>query len=62
MTLSLHGEQLTYSVRACLLPILDGIDFTATQGKVTGLLGPNGSGKSTLLHILACVRSHIRAG
>lgn len=55
MTLSLHGEQLTYSVRGRPLPILDGIDFTATPGKVTGLLGPNGSGKSTLLHILAGV-------
>lgn len=55
MTLSLRGEQLTYSVRGRPLPILDGIDFTAAPGQVTGLLGPNGSGKSTLLHILAGV-------
>ena len=39
MTLSLRGEQLTYSVRGRPLPILDGIDFTAAPGQVTGLLG-----------------------
>jgi ABC-2 type transport system ATP-binding protein len=32
---------------------LDGIDLTATQGRVLGLLGPNGAGKTTLVRILA---------
>ncbi len=27
---------------------LDGVSFTAEDGKVTGFLGPNGAGKSTL--------------
>jgi ABC-2 type transport system ATP-binding protein len=32
---------------------LDGVDLTATQGKVLGLLGPNGAGKTTLVRVLA---------
>lgn len=30
-------------------PILDGVDFSAEPGKLTGLIGPNGAGKSTLM-------------
>lgn len=33
-------------------PLLDSVDLTATDGKVTALLGPNGSGKTTLLRLL----------
>lgn len=33
--------------------VLDGIDLTVAEGKLTMLLGPNGSGKSTLLKTLA---------
>lgn len=32
--------------------VLDGISFTAPDGKVTGLVGPNGAGKSTAFKIL----------
>ncbi len=32
---------------------LDGLDFTAAAGTVTGIAGPNGAGKSTLVKILA---------
>lgn len=32
--------------------ILDGIDITAHDGRVLGLVGPNGSGKTTLLRCL----------
>lgn len=28
---------------------LDGVSFTAEDGKVTGFLGPNGAGKSTTM-------------
>src|SRR5690606_40537412 len=34
---------------------LDGVGFTAHDGKITGLLGPNGAGKSTCLRILSTV-------
>ncbi len=34
---------------------LDGVSFTAADGKITGLLGPNGAGKSTCLRILSTV-------
>lgn len=32
---------------------LDGIDFTAQAGVVTGLVGPNGAGKTTLFGVLS---------
>ena len=34
---------------------VDGISFTAKDGKITGLLGPNGAGKSTTLRMLYTV-------
>jgi sodium transport system ATP-binding protein len=34
---------------------VDGISFTADDGKITGLLGPNGAGKSTTLRMLYTV-------
>ena len=34
---------------------LDGVSFTAGDGRITGLLGPNGAGKSTCLRILSTV-------
>ena len=33
--------------------VLDGLDFTAPSGTVTGLLGPNGAGKTTTMRVLA---------
>ncbi len=32
---------------------LNNINFTHTQGRITGILGPNGSGKTTLIKIIA---------
>jgi sodium transport system ATP-binding protein len=32
---------------------VDGVSFTAEDGRITGLLGPNGAGKTTLLRMLA---------
>ena len=34
---------------------LDGVSFSAADGRITGLLGPNGAGKSTCLRILSTV-------
>ena len=37
------------------LTALNGIDFTANDGQVTGLIGPNGAGKTTALRIIYTV-------
>ena len=34
---------------------IDGIDFEARDGRITGILGPNGAGKSTTLRVLYTV-------
>lgn len=34
---------------------IDGVSFSAADGRITGLLGPNGAGKSTTLRILYTV-------
>jgi sodium transport system ATP-binding protein len=34
---------------------VDGVSFTAPDGRITGLLGPNGAGKSTCLRMLSTV-------
>jgi sodium transport system ATP-binding protein len=34
---------------------VDGVSFTARDGRITGLLGPNGAGKSTCLRVLSTV-------
>ncbi|MEE9317391.1 MAG: ATP-binding cassette domain-containing protein, partial [Rhodospirillales bacterium] len=34
---------------------LDGIEFEARDGEITGLIGPNGAGKTTALRILYTV-------
>jgi iron complex transport system ATP-binding protein len=33
-------------------PALDGVSFSATEGRITAVAGPNGSGKSTLIRAL----------
>lgn len=44
-------HQLGYQIAGT--PLLDALDLTIPQARVTGLIGPNGSGKSTLLRLLA---------
>ena len=34
---------------------VDGVDFSAADGRITGLLGPNGAGKTTTLRIAAAL-------
>jgi sodium transport system ATP-binding protein len=34
---------------------VDGVNFTAADGRITGLLGPNGAGKTTTLRIAAAL-------
>ena len=38
---------------ASAIRAVDGVDFHAGDGEITGLLGPNGAGKTTLLRMLA---------
>jgi len=45
--LSLEGVVFAYG----RTPILSGIDFSVTQGSITGVLGPNGTGKTTLVRL-----------
>ena len=40
---------------------LDGVSFTAEDGKVTGFLGPNGAGKSPLCVLRSDSSARIRA-
>jgi len=48
-------EVLDLSKRFGTVRALDGVSFTAKDGRITGLLGPNGAGKSTCLRILSTV-------
>jgi sodium transport system ATP-binding protein len=41
--------------RARVVQALDGVDFSAADGCITGLLGPNGAGKTTALRIVAAL-------
>ncbi|MEW6705368.1 MAG: ATP-binding cassette domain-containing protein [Pseudomonadota bacterium] len=39
--------------RRVVVPAVQGVDFRAADGAITGLLGPNGAGKTTTLRIIA---------
>ena len=41
--------------RARSVRAVDGVSFTAADGRITGLLGPNGAGKTTTLRIAAAL-------
>jgi sodium transport system ATP-binding protein len=46
----IEAERLTKSFGA--VAAVNGVSFTAPDGRITGLLGPNGAGKSTTLRLL----------
>jgi sodium transport system ATP-binding protein len=46
---SLHK---TFKTKAGEVKAVDGVDFEARDGQITGLLGPNGAGKTTTLRML----------
>ncbi len=48
-------EVLGLAKRFGKVEALRGVDFTAPDGEITGLVGPNGAGKSTTLRILGTV-------
>ena len=41
-----------FKTRTGTVQAVDGVDFTAEDGRITGLLGPNGAGKTTTLRML----------
>lgn len=41
-----------FKTKAGLVKAVDGVDFQAHDGQITGLLGPNGAGKTTTLRML----------
>jgi lipoprotein-releasing system ATP-binding protein len=51
---SIHAYGLTKSYRRhkTIIPVLKGVDFAASKGRITAIIGQSGSGKSTLLHLL----------
>ncbi len=50
-------------VRRATVQAVDGVDWVAADGCITGLLGPNGAGKTTLLRIVAgLLRARCRPG
>ncbi|MCD9029072.1 ATP-binding cassette domain-containing protein [Luteimonas sp. BDR2-5] len=42
----------TFKTRTGPVAAVDGVDFVAGDGRITGLLGPNGAGKTTTLRML----------
>jgi len=41
--------------KARVVQAVDGVGFTAADGRITGLLGPNGAGKTTTLRMVAAL-------
>jgi sodium transport system ATP-binding protein len=41
-----------FKTKTGLVQAVDGVDFVAEDGRITGLLGPNGAGKTTTLRML----------
>ena len=41
--------------KARVVQAVDGVDFVAADGRITGLLGPNGAGKTTTLRMVAAL-------
>lgn len=52
--MSIRAENLVWRIGQ--KTVIDDVSFTATPGKLLGLLGPNGSGKTSLLRLLAGLR------
>ena len=50
----IHAQQLhkAFKTRTGTVKAVDGVDFRAGDGRITGLLGPNGAGKTTTLRML----------
>jgi sodium transport system ATP-binding protein len=47
-----EGLRKAFRTRGDVVQAVDGLDFVAADGQITGLLGPNGAGKTTTLRML----------
>lgn len=47
--LSFHQVRFGYNPKSS--PVLDGLDLSLKEGRITAILGPNGAGKTTLLYL-----------
>ncbi|NPV41763.1 MAG: ABC transporter ATP-binding protein [Anaerolineae bacterium] len=47
----LSFRQVCFGYDQSALPILESLDFSLEEGRITAILGPNGAGKTTLLYL-----------
>jgi len=47
-----HDLHKAFKTKTGVVKAVDGVDFEAADGQITGLLGPNGAGKTTTLRML----------
>ena len=47
-----HDLHKAFKTKTGVVKAVDGVDFQAPDGQITGLLGPNGAGKTTTLRML----------
>ena len=47
-----HDLHKSFKTKTGVVKAVDGVDFQAPDGQITGLLGPNGAGKTTTLRML----------
>ncbi|UZW60658.1 ATP-binding cassette domain-containing protein [Lysobacter enzymogenes] len=47
-----HDLHKSFKTKTCTVAAVQGVDFEARDGQITGLLGPNGAGKTTTLRML----------
>jgi len=47
-----HALHKAFKTKTGVVKAVDGVDFAARDGQITGLLGPNGAGKTTTLRML----------
>ena len=50
--ISAHELHKSFKTKTGTVKAVDGVDFRARDGEITGLLGPNGAGKTTTLRML----------
>lgn len=47
-----HDLHKSFKTKTGTVAAVQGVDFEARDGQITGLLGPNGAGKTTTLRML----------